>query len=385
MAKNDDKKITPEQEANMTYTESDLENVGKGIPTRASIIQEESKIPMPEIINGQFVQPDVSGGKNGSAGSNGTSTGVVGTGTTEEPGYLADWSKGWEKGMSWLKAEKGQKAMPTEVIQDYNRWAKNNGKEPLDAFQFYPWLAKYDATKSIGENEKDERRRKNQEKWERIGNVLSHIGNFFGTLNGAPSQKLESGQELTKRQQDLYDKVLRQRELSNRDMMSAYYRQLAEERQREVAESNRRYREQEAGRKEKDSDSRRRVNESTVEKNQAQRDATRSKTAAYVKNMAAKTKVAIGQARNLENGLQMNGSKVKGGSSGRRSRLRVSDLYDKKTITTRQKNDDGSVTVTTVRTNVPKGKVSSLGNTPPNRRNKNTANNDNVAPTRRKK
>ena len=386
----DDKKkveLTPEQDANMTYSESDLKNVDKAMvpPTRESIVQQDKKIPTPEIVNGQWVEPNISGTDASVSGGNSTGTGVGTTTTTtavEEQPYIADWSKGWEKGMSWLKTEKGQKAMPTEVIQDYNRWAKNNGKEPLDAFQFYPWLQKYDATKTIGENEKEQRKAKNQEKWERIGNVLSHIGNFVGTLTGAPSQKLETGQEMTKRQQELYDKVMKQRQLSTRDMMSAYYKQLAEERKREIAEQTRKYKEAEQNRKDKESGSRIRVNDSTIEKNQAQEDATRTKAAAYNRNMEAKTRLANRQAQNLENGQPINGARSSR-RSGSRRRQKVSDVYDKQTKTVKEKNDDGTVTTTTTTSYVPKGstaKRSNTSNTPPSRSTSN-----NTPPSRRKK
>ncbi len=160
----------------------------------------------------------------------------------ELPSYLADWSVGFDKGLHYLWSEKGQKAKPTEVIQDYNRWAKENGKEPLDAFTTYPFLLQYDPTKSIGENEKEERKRKSQEKWEQIGNVLSHVGNFIGTALGAPSQQLESGIQLTERQRKVRDATLAQRRQSAIDMLAQLNKDRAEARAAELNASNIAYR-----------------------------------------------------------------------------------------------------------------------------------------------
>lgn len=229
--------LTDEQKAAMTYTADEMERGKFQAPSlkdaQREAIATPSQPPRGEGNGAMQSQPKETGQAGGTASQGGLSYGPV----AESPSYMADWSGGWEKGLQWLWTEKGQQAKPGEVVADYNRWAKDNGKEPLDAFTFYPWLMKYDVTKSIGENEAEEKKRKRREKWEQIGNVLIHAGNFIGTLTGAPSMKLESGVQLTQRQQKMRDDLLAQRRNQANDMLSQYYKQRAEERQRELANS----------------------------------------------------------------------------------------------------------------------------------------------------
>lgn len=220
--------LTDEQKAAMTYTADEMER-GKFQDPSLKDTQQEA-IAVPGV-------GDRSYGNSGASGSSGGGLSYGPVAGEESPSHIADWSNGWEKGLQWLWTEKGQQAKPAEVIADYNSWAKENGQAPLDALQFYPWLMKYDATKSIGENEAEEKKRKRREKWEQIGNVLIHAGNFIGTLTGAPSMKLESGVQLTQRQQKMRDDLLAQRRNQANDMLSQYYKQRAEERQRELANS----------------------------------------------------------------------------------------------------------------------------------------------------
>lgn len=229
--------LTDEQKAAMTYTQEEMEKGKFQAPSlkdaQKEVIATPSQPPRGEGNAG-------SSGISGNTGDSGSSGGGLSYGPVageESPSHIADWSNGWEKGLQWLWTEKGQQAKPAEVIADYNSWAKENGQAPLDALQFYPWLMKYDATKSIGENEAEEKKRKRREKWEQIGNVLIHAGNFIGTLTGAPSMKLESGVQLTQRQQKMRDDLLAQRRNQANDMLSQYYKQRAEERQRELANS----------------------------------------------------------------------------------------------------------------------------------------------------
>lgn len=220
--------LTDEQKAAMTYTADEMERGKFQAPSLKDTQQEAIAVPG---------VGDRSYGNSGASGSSGGGLSYGPVAGEESPSHIADWSNGWEKGLQWLWTEKGQQAKPAEVIADYNSWAKENGQAPLDALQFYPWLMKYDATKSIAENEAEEKKRKRREKWEQIGNVLIHAGNFIGTLTGAPSMKLESGVQLTQRQQKMRDDLLAQRRNQANDMLSQYYKQRAEERQRELANS----------------------------------------------------------------------------------------------------------------------------------------------------
>ncbi len=166
--------------------------------------------------------------------------------TSQASPFLADWSKGFNNVMFGTPATDGQAAVPgagknipiAQAISDYNKWAKQNNGEQLDAFSIYPMLSKYDATKSIADNEKEEKRMKRRQTWEQIGNVLSHIGNFVGTVMGAPSQTLESGTTLTERQKKLRDYTKQQRQQQAGDLLKLYYQDMADKRAAELNAAN---------------------------------------------------------------------------------------------------------------------------------------------------
>lgn len=129
------------------------------------------------------------------------------------------------------------------AIKGYNDSAKKQGKEPLDILEIWPLMQNNDITKSLAENEKLEKKRADKEKWEQTANVLSHLGNFIGTIAGAPSQDIESSIELSKRQQILRDKTLEQRRQANSDYFKVYQasqsaKMAAEKEKREAAYQN---------------------------------------------------------------------------------------------------------------------------------------------------
>ena len=183
---------------------------------------------------------DEGGGTPQNAGTN--QQGAV----QQQSAYLADWSKGFNNVMFGTPATEGQAAVPgigknipiTQAIADYNKWAKENNGEALDAFTLYPMLSKYDASKSIADNEKAEKRLKRQQTWEQIGGVLSHVGNLVGTIMGAPSQQLESGTTLTERQRKLRDYTVQQRQQQAGDLLKLYYQDMADKRAAELNQAN---------------------------------------------------------------------------------------------------------------------------------------------------
>ena len=116
-------------------------------------------------------------------------TGITGNGGKES--FKIDWSR------PYAKIEQNpilQKMKPYDIMRDYQK----NGDGNWSAFM--PWLSSLgDADKTVAANKKAER----QAKWEQWGNFFMHLGNFFGTVQGAPSQKIESAQELTDRQRKI--------------------------------------------------------------------------------------------------------------------------------------------------------------------------------------
>lgn len=87
---------------------------------------------------------------------------------------------------------------PYDIMRDYQK----NGDGNWSAFM--PWLSSLgDADKTVAANAALQKKAENQAKWEQWGNLFMHLGNFFGTVQGAPSQKIESAQDLTDRQRKI--------------------------------------------------------------------------------------------------------------------------------------------------------------------------------------
>lgn len=101
-----------------------------------------------------------------------------------------------------------QKMKPYDIMRDYQK----NGDGNWSAFM--PWLRQLgDADKTVAANEAMRKKAERQAKMEQWSNFFMHLGNFFGTTQGAPSQKIESAQELTERQRKLREgtEALRQK------------------------------------------------------------------------------------------------------------------------------------------------------------------------------
>lgn len=134
---------------------------------------------------------------------------------TDTHQYLADWGK--DNFYNIISQGEGKNIPLAQAIGDYNLWASKHNGSPLDMYQIYPLLQNKDISKSLEQNVDDEKTRKRKERWQQIGNVLSHMANLYGTIHHAPSQQLEDGRQLTERQQRLWDAERQQR---NRDVNS---------------------------------------------------------------------------------------------------------------------------------------------------------------------
>lgn len=117
--------------------------------------------------------------------------------TKVEPnqGIKIDWSR------PYAEIEQNpilQQMNPYDIMRDYQK----NGDGNWSAFM--PWLSSLgDADKTVAANEALKKKAERQAKMEQWGNLFMHLGNFFGTVQGAPSQKIESAQELTDRQRKI--------------------------------------------------------------------------------------------------------------------------------------------------------------------------------------
>ena len=137
-------------------------------------------------------------------------TGITGNGVhesfTEQPteevtkvepnqGIKIDWSRPYSE----IEQNPLLRQMkPYDIMRDYQK----NGDGNWSAFM--PWLNTLgDGDKTVAANEALKKKAERKAKMEQWGNFLMHLGNFIGTVQGAPSQKIESAQELTDRQRKI--------------------------------------------------------------------------------------------------------------------------------------------------------------------------------------
>lgn len=103
---------------------------------------------------------------------------------------------------------------PYDIMRDY----QNNGDGNWSSFM--PWLKTLgDGDKTVATNEALKKRAEKQAKMEQWANFLMHLGNFIGTTQGAPSQQIESAQELTDRQRKIRESTDALREKGYDQMM----------------------------------------------------------------------------------------------------------------------------------------------------------------------
>lgn len=87
---------------------------------------------------------------------------------------------------------------PYDIMRDYQKNGDGNWSV------FMPWLNTLgDGDKTVAANEALKKKAERQAKMEQWSNFLMHLGNFIGTTQGAPSQKIESAQELSDRQRKI--------------------------------------------------------------------------------------------------------------------------------------------------------------------------------------
>lgn len=112
-----------------------------------------------------------------------------------------------------------QQMKPYDIMRDYQK----NGDGNWSAFM--PWLSSLgDADKTVAANAALQKKAENQAKWEQWGNLFMHLGNFFGTVQGAPSQKIGSAQELTDRQRKIREATEALRAKGYNQMMLNIYK-----------------------------------------------------------------------------------------------------------------------------------------------------------------
>ena len=171
--------------------------------------------PVTDFPDDNAVKPEVAAPVQTTATESGESTaidttGITGNGGKEtfaqqpteevtkvEPnqGIKIDWSR------PYSEIEQNpllQQMKPYDIMRDYQKNGDGNWSV------FMPWLNTLgDGDKTVAANEALKKKAERQAKMEQWSNFLMHLGNFIGTTQGAPSQKIESAQELTDRQRKI--------------------------------------------------------------------------------------------------------------------------------------------------------------------------------------
>lgn len=155
-------------------------------------------IPFTDFPDDNTVKPEVAVPVQTTDTEPGKGTAIDTTGVTKvEPnqGIKIDWSRPYSE----IEQNPLLRQMkPYDIMRDYQKNGDGNWSF------FMPWLKTLgDGDKTVAANEALKKKAERKAKMEQWGNFLMHLGNFIGTVQGAPSQKIESAQELTDRQRKI--------------------------------------------------------------------------------------------------------------------------------------------------------------------------------------
>lgn len=155
-------------------------------------------IPFTDFPDDNTVKPEVAVPVQTTDTEPGKSTAIDTTGVTKvEPnqGIKIDWSRPYSE----IEQNPLLRQMkPYDIMRDFQKNGDGNWSF------FMPWLNTLgDGDKTVAANEALKKKAERKAKMEQWGNFLMHLGNFIGTVQGAPSQKIESAQELTDRQRKI--------------------------------------------------------------------------------------------------------------------------------------------------------------------------------------
>lgn len=185
--------------------------------------------------------------------------------TTPQVEYKYDWGSG----MSVADAYAQGKHSLSDIAQDRRKWGLANNS-PLDYFEIVDALPDgHDRNKTMEENETDLKKAKRKEDFDKVGMLLTHLGNFVGTVGfGGMDVKPEDPIKFTERQQRLKDKADALRQSYNKDWFANIYRQQAADRQAEVAKANAEYKETQGRVAQQKADDNTRVSDSRIQRNE---------------------------------------------------------------------------------------------------------------------
>ena len=180
-------------------------------------------VEKPDVEAAQAVQATTTEPEKGAAID---TTGIAGNGGNvtfaEQPGAETTSTEGagdiqkidWTRPYSEIEQNALLRQMtPQDIARDYAKNGDGNW------YVFMPWLKQFDPNKTVQQSIDDQKRAERNAKMEQWGNFLMHLGNFFGTTQGAPSQQIESAQELTDRQRKIRESTDALREKGYDQMM----------------------------------------------------------------------------------------------------------------------------------------------------------------------
>ena len=116
-----------------------------------------------------------------------------------------------------------------DAIKYYDTFQRDNGGEELNPWDVWARYGDKDFSKSIKQQEEEDKKLERQHKWEKLGDAFVSLANLWGTMRGAPSMQLESGEALTKRQQEQVDRVRTLRQAAGKRYLDALQQKKAEE------------------------------------------------------------------------------------------------------------------------------------------------------------
>lgn len=138
----------------------------------------------------------------------------------------------WNKPYSEIESNDFLRRMtPQDITKDFAKNGDGNWAT------FLPWLKQFDPNKTVEQSIKDQKKAERQAKWEQLGNLFMHVGNFAGTLQGAPSMQQESGKDLSERQRKLRESTDALREKGYDQMLVNIYKDRADKQKQMQADA----------------------------------------------------------------------------------------------------------------------------------------------------
>lgn len=197
----------------------------------ATAVTPVTNFPDDNVVKPEFAVPVQTTDTEPGKGTAIETTGITGNGGKEffaqqpteevtkvEPnqGIKIDWSRPYSE----IEQNPLLRQMkPYDIMRDYQKNGDGNWSV------FMPWLNTLgDGDKTVAANEALKKKAERQAKMEQWSNFLMHLGNFIGTTQGAPSQKIESAQELTDRQRKIREATEALRAKGYNQMMLNIYK-----------------------------------------------------------------------------------------------------------------------------------------------------------------